>query len=36
MDLKLIKAGQVGTGILIEHDAGFISPTDPKNQSLIR
>jgi hypothetical protein len=36
MDLKVIKAGQVGTGMLIEHDAGFISPTDPKNQSLIR
>jgi hypothetical protein len=36
MDLKVIKAGQVGTGYLIENDAGFISPSDPKNQSLIR
>lgn len=36
MDLKLIKAGQVGTGVLIEHDAGYISPSDPKNQSLIK
>jgi hypothetical protein len=36
MDLKLLKAGQVGTGYLIENDAGYISPTDPKNQSLIR
>jgi hypothetical protein len=36
MDLKLLKAGEVGTGYLIESDAGYISPTDPKNQSLIR
>lgn len=36
MDFKLLKAGEVGTGYLIEHDAGYISPTDPKNQSLIR
>ena len=36
MDLKLIKAGHTGFGYLIEHDAGYISPSDPKNQSLIR
>ncbi len=36
MDLKLIKAGQTGTGILIEHDAGYISPTDERNKPLIR
>lgn len=36
MDLKLLKAGEVGTGYLIESDAGYISPTDPKNQSLIK
>ena len=36
MDLKIIKAGHLGTGVLIEHDAGYISPSDPKNQSLIR
>ena len=36
MDLKLLKAGQTGTGILIEHDAGYISPLDPKNEQLIK
>lgn len=36
MDIKLLKAGQTGYGYLIENDAGYISPTDPKNQSLIR
>jgi len=36
MDLKLLKAGESGTGYLIEQDAGYISPSDPKNQSLIR
>jgi hypothetical protein len=35
-DIKLIKAGMVGFGMLIEHDAGYISPTDPKNSNLIR
>lgn len=33
--LKLIKAGQSGTGILIENDAGFISPDEPRNQPFI-
>jgi hypothetical protein len=36
MDLKVIKAGQSGFGYLIEQDAGFISPTEPRNQNLIR
>ena len=36
MDLKLIHAGQTGSGILIEHDAGYISPLEPRNQPLIR
>ena len=36
MDLKLLKAGETGTGYLIESDAGYISPVDPKNQPLIR
>lgn len=36
MDLKIIKAGRTGTGILIEQDAGFISPTDERNKPLIR
>jgi hypothetical protein len=36
MDLKLIKAGDSGFGMLIEHDAGYISPSDSRNLSLIR
>lgn len=36
MDLKLIKAGETGFGYLVEHDAGYISPSEPRNQSLIR
>ncbi len=35
MDLKILKAGQVGTGIMIEHDAGFISPDEPRNKPFI-
>ena len=34
-DIKLLKRGQSGTGILIEHDAGFISPDEPRNQPFI-
>jgi hypothetical protein len=34
-DIKLLKRGQTGTGILIEHDAGFISPDEPRNQPFI-
>jgi hypothetical protein len=34
-ELKIIKAGGTGTGILIEHDAGFISPDEPRNQPFI-
>ena len=34
-DLKILKAGKTGTGILIEHDAGYISPDDPRNQPFI-
>ncbi len=34
-DLKILKAGKGGTGILIEHDAGYISPDDPRNQAFI-
>lgn len=36
MDLKIVKAGQSGFGYLIENDAGYISPNEPRNQSLIR
>ena len=34
-DFKILKAGKSGTGILIEHDAGYISPDDPRNQAFI-
>ena len=34
-ELKILKAGKSGTGILIEHDAGYISPDDPRNQPFI-
>ena len=34
-DLKIIKAGHTGTGFLIEHDAGYISPDEPRNQAFI-
>lgn len=34
-DIKLLKRGQAGYGILIEHDAGFISPDEPRNQPFI-
>ena len=33
--IKLLKIGQVGYGFLIEHDAGFISPDEPRNQPFI-
>lgn len=34
-DIKLIKPGQSGFGYLIEHDAGYISPDEPRNQPFI-
>ena len=34
-DIKLLKRGQTGYGFLIEHDAGFISPDEPRNQPFI-
>lgn len=34
-DLKIIKAGKSGTGILVEQDAGFIDPNDKRNKSII-
>lgn len=34
-DLKILKRGQSGKGILIEHDAGFISPNEPRNLPFI-
>lgn len=36
MDLKILKAGEAGTGYLIEQDAGYIAPLDARNQPLIR
>jgi len=34
-DLKIIKRGNTGTGILVEQDSGIIDPTDKRNQSFI-
>lgn len=34
-DLKILKRGQAGTGYLIEQDAGFISPDEPRNKLFI-
>jgi len=36
MSLQIIQPGQVGKGILIEYDAGFINPKDKYNSELIR
>jgi hypothetical protein len=34
-DIKVLKRGESGFGFLIEHDAGFISPDEPRNQPFI-
>ncbi len=34
-DFKVLKRGETGWGGLIEHDAGFISPDEPRNQPFI-
>jgi len=34
-DIKLLKAGDVGFGFMIEHDAGYIDPDDHRNQEFI-
>jgi hypothetical protein len=34
-DIKVLKRGQSGFGYLIEHDAGYISPDEPRNQPFI-
>jgi hypothetical protein len=36
MELKILKPGQSGKGILIEMDAGYISPTDNRNLDVIK
>jgi hypothetical protein len=34
-DFKILKRGEIGWGGLIEHDAGYISPDEPRNQPFI-
>ena len=34
-EIKVLKRGQSGFGYLIEHDAGYISPDEPRNQPFI-
>ena len=34
-DIRLIKAGQAGFGLLIEQDSGYISPNDSRNKEFI-
>ena len=36
MDLQIIKPGQVGKGILIEYDAGYVSPKHEFNSKVLR
>jgi hypothetical protein len=36
MNLQIIQPGQVGKGILIEYDAGFINPKDKYNSDIIK
>ena len=35
-DYSVLVAGQIGKGILIEMDAGYVSPTDPLNVDIIK
>ena len=35
-DYSVLGAGQIGKGILIEMDAGYVSPTDPLNVDIIK
>jgi hypothetical protein len=36
MDIKILKAGQSGYGYLIENDAGYISPDEPRNKNILK
>jgi len=36
MDLKILKPYESGKGILVEYDAGYISPTDEHNAKIIK
>lgn len=35
LDLKILKPGETGTGVMIESDAGFIDPKDKRNLQFI-
>jgi hypothetical protein len=35
MDLKIIKPGEIGKGILIEYDAGYVSPRTEYNSFIL-
>jgi hypothetical protein len=34
-DIRILKGGQTGHGVLIEHDAGYIDPEEKRNQPFI-
>ena len=36
MDLKILKPSDIGKGILVEYDAGYISPNDEHNSKMIK
>ena len=36
MELNILKRNEVGKGILIEMDAGYISPSEGRNQEIIK
>lgn len=36
MELNILKPNEIGKGILIEMDAGYISPTETRNQEIIK
>jgi hypothetical protein len=35
-DYRILNASETGRGILVEMDAGWISPSDPKNVDILR
>ena len=36
MELKLLKEGEVGYGLLVEKDSGYISPQSKENRNIIK
>ena len=36
MELKLLKEGEVGYGLLVEKDSGYISPQITENKKIIK